>query len=312
MKILVTGALGYVGSEISRALQRRGHDVWPMGRGFGPSNASVQNWIEHDLTTPITSDSTDFDLIVHAAGANDIVSRDAEKALMGTVLTTKRIIDFARRQHLPRLLYISTIQVLGRNHLPVTRDLPPAPSDNYGFTHLIAEQWIQKETESSELQSMVVRLGNISGVPSDTTMRRWTLVPGCFCKAAFESNVIVLKSNGLQTRDFLTLSDVSTHLTAVAERFEEFNGMAVNLLSGHTFSIGEVADWVAQIFEERYAIPCKLIIQGGLASEDPVHHGSNFFDVVPEKKIDRAEAELRIKLSIAETFNYLEKHNERN
>jgi UDP-glucose 4-epimerase len=263
MKILLTGASGYLGSGIAQELMAKGHHVFGIARdkeglqgladrfrGFTP--------LLHDLEEPIALSDSDFDLVIHAAGANDVISRDPRRALTLTTLTTQRALDFCVRQVCPRFIYISTFQVYGAERGLIDESSPCLPKNHYALTHFFAEQWCEMYARSSQLSWLAVRPVNIYGLPAINSMSRWTLVPGCFCKMAVEEHEIVLQTSGSQHRDFISLDEISRQIGNIAINFHSIKSGPLNLSSGASVAISDIARLVKDRFQLLTGVACKL------------------------------------------------------
>jgi UDP-glucose 4-epimerase len=271
VKIFLSGANGYIGGELLATLEDRGDEVWYVTRAdTSPAGANPARQLKHDLRQPFPEFGYDFDLVVHAAGANDVNSLDPEQALTGTVLTTRYCAEFAAQQRSRRLLYVSTFQVYGVDNGIVSEHTELLPRNDYALTHQFAEQWIEQYSRTYGLAYVLARPANIAGLPRSKQMSRWTLVPGCFCEEAVKNQLITLRSSGLQQRDFLALTDVARQLATLAAHFDKFSNGAVNICSGQSTTIREVAQLTAKRYEAIVGQPCQLDIPVSDASANSV------------------------------------------
>ena len=162
MKILVTGASGFIGSYIVEEALRRGFDTWAAMRrssskqflkderiNFIELNLDDQQQLEQQL-----KDHT-FDYVVHAAGVTKCldhrdffrINTEGTKHLVGALLALKMPIR--------RFVYISSLSVFGaiREQQPYTEILEtdtPQPNTDYGRSKLEAERWLDSLNANSE------------------------------------------------------------------------------------------------------------------------------------------------------------------
>jgi nucleoside-diphosphate-sugar epimerase len=158
MKILVTGASGFIGSFIVEEALRRGFDTWAAVRGssskqyltdsrirFIELNLNSQQQLEEQLR------GKDFDYVVHAAG----VTKCLDKRDFFRINTegTKNLVRALMAVGIPlrRFVHISSLSVFGaiREQQPYEdiRDSDtPCPNTAYGQSKLEAEKWLDSLT----------------------------------------------------------------------------------------------------------------------------------------------------------------------
>jgi len=109
MRVLLTGASGFVGGELRSALEAAGHLVTSVGRSaLGPRSSHViADLRRDDLSGPLAKQ----DFVVHAASATQGA---ASSIWQGNVDATRRLVAASARRNL-RVLYISTTGVYGRS-----------------------------------------------------------------------------------------------------------------------------------------------------------------------------------------------------
>lgn len=170
MKILVTGASGFIGSFIVEEAIRRGMETWAAVRGsskrdfltderihFIELNLSNQKQLEEQLR------NHQFDYVVHAAGVTKCLDKkDFYKInTEGTKNLVLALISL--RMPLRRFVYISSLSVFGaiREQQPyqeICETDTPRPNTDYGRSKLQAEQWLESlsEDESKEFFPYVI------------------------------------------------------------------------------------------------------------------------------------------------------------
>lgn len=147
MKVLVTGATGFVGGSLARALINDGHQVVGLARPAADRSRLAGNdvhWVTGDVTRPDTlrGHFEDVEAVVHAAGrlgrAGVPESAYQELHVAGTRHVLQAIFETGRH---PRILYISSPGVLGPiQGPPADETAPPAPSNAYERSKAAAEQ----------------------------------------------------------------------------------------------------------------------------------------------------------------------------
>ena len=120
MRVLVTGAAGFVGGAVARALRGRGDDVVALVRdperaaGLGDRGIEV---VQDDLSRvgDISEQLRTADAVIHAAGSYRVGIRRSERGAMwdANVGTTTRMLDAVEAAGARRVVYVSTCNVFG-------------------------------------------------------------------------------------------------------------------------------------------------------------------------------------------------------
>jgi len=174
MKILITGASGFIGSFIVEEALRRGFETWAAMRRtsshqflsderthFIELNLSDQQQLQQQLS------GHQFDYVVHAAGVTKCldpqdfyrINTEGTKNLVGALLALK--------MPLRRFVYISSLSIFGaiREQQPyqeICETDTPQPNTHYGRSKLQAEQWLDS-LEPGVLPYVVLRPTGVYG-----------------------------------------------------------------------------------------------------------------------------------------------------
>lgn len=248
-RVVVTGSAGFVGSRVVAHLGER------------VSAALVREPVEHlprDLQVPLdlarddddalASALEDASAVVHLAGHNEVVARhEPVRALTETLTITRRLADAAERAGVERFVYLSTIHVYGEaitDGAVLTEDVPPAPQATYAVSRFVCEHLLAH----SPLDVVTLRLSNAVGAPVHPEVDRWTLVAADLCRSAALGRELVLRTPGLQSRDFISLDDVCRVIEACCEPGRVSPG-TYNLGTGRPTQVRELAEQVVATFE---------------------------------------------------------------
>ena len=143
MRILLTGASGFVGGYLTPALVSAGHEVHALVRNPGAYEAS-------DGVTPIEADLENLDRValpevdalVHFAQANVPFPDQAGTLYAVNTASTLVLLEHARRCEARRFLYASSASVYGFGDRPFTETDPVSAHDFYATTKINSEQLV--------------------------------------------------------------------------------------------------------------------------------------------------------------------------
>ena len=156
MKILVTGASGFIGSFIVEEALRRGMETWAAVRGSS-SRQFLKDERIHFIELNLDSQQDlqrqlaghEFDYVVHAAGVTKCLNKD-DFFRVNTEGTKNLVLALLElKMPLRRFVYISSLSVFGaiREQQPYTEireDDTPQPNTAYGKSKLEAERWLDQ------------------------------------------------------------------------------------------------------------------------------------------------------------------------
>ena len=258
MSVLVTGATGFLGSEIVSELFRRGV---PRVEGWGRDLTKVEELRARfsgqrkrlqvrkvDLLDP-PSVSPAIDAVIHAAALRPD-GRPHSQAEFDrlNVVGTQQLIDQAVHAGVKRFLYISTQAVYGVSGAPWTEGSLGNPETPYARSKWEGETRV---LDSSIACRGIVRLSRLYGVTSCT---RWDELPGRFARRVFDGAPLSIHGDGTQRIDLLHVRDAARAIAELAFAEGLPDSFAFNVGSGRSCSLNELAGIYARS-APRYGFP---------------------------------------------------------
>jgi dTDP-4-dehydrorhamnose reductase len=159
VRILVTGATGFVGSNVVEAAAMRGHEVVGTGRSGG-DGAPACDLLDREAAFALVGDASP-EAIVHCAILNDLAAIYADRQLAweSYVGTTRAMADAANAVR-ARLILVSTDWVFDGTQGPAAEDEPPNPVNYYGVLKAMSEVVALERARAGA----VARLAAVSGI----------------------------------------------------------------------------------------------------------------------------------------------------
>jgi len=166
LKVLITGASGFLGGHLTELLTAKDLEVVAMVRNTSNTSLLDQLGLEKrvaDLTDPqsLSHAVRGVDAVIHLAAYYTFHGKKELYDLV-TVQGTRSILDACMKERVTRFIYCSSTEAVGAvNEIPAHEDHPPNPQYEYGRSKLRAEQ-VVREYES-KLQTTIVRPSGIYG-----------------------------------------------------------------------------------------------------------------------------------------------------
>ena len=153
MRVYLTGASGFVGSNLARVFEAHGAEL------IRPGHADVD--ITDARLAGRSVAATEPDAIVHAAIWNDIAGllSDRRRAWASYVDATRNLVDAANASG-ARIVLISTDWVFDGTQAPASEDEPPNPINPYGFLKAASELVVTQRAQ----RGTVARIAGVQGV----------------------------------------------------------------------------------------------------------------------------------------------------
>lgn len=229
MRVLVTGAFGFVGAAVVPRLIAAGHDVVALTRG--ESAAAPQRGdprvVHGDVLDPdgMAKAVAGVDGVVHLAALTRLRESFEFPELYRAVNAdgTRHLVDAAvaetRRRGAPmRFVQASTAAVYGvPRRQPVAEDAPTSPASPYGESKLAADEYLLRSTDDL-LGAVVLRAFNIAGAAggrADTDLAR--IIPKAIAVARGEAGLLQVNGDGSAVRDFVHVADLADGFVAALE-----------------------------------------------------------------------------------------------
>jgi CDP-glucose 4,6-dehydratase len=259
MTTMVTGARGFAGAWLAKALLERGERVVSLDKGREERPASTLSLlgIEADVIDVVgdlrdgerlrsVCDEHSVDVVFHLAAETIVgtVQASPVRGFEANVRGTWTLLDACVGTGVERVIVASSDKAYGaHDELPYREDLPLLPTAPYEASKAAADIIARSYWPSYGLPVAVTRFANIYG-GGDLNFSR--LIPEAVC-AALDGRSPVLRSDGSPERDFLYVEDAVSAYLAIADNLDrdEVCGHAFNAGGGRPYSVGGVVEMIA-------------------------------------------------------------------
>jgi len=233
--VLVTGADGFIGSHLVKALKAEGRRIW--AHSFGDGNIAF---------CPLEFEGVGH--VFHLAGKTFVPdSWESPRAFYETnVLGTVNVLEFCRR-HSASLTLISSYVYGQPRWLPIGEDHPLQPLNPYSHTKILAEEVARYYTAQFGVRVTLVRPFNIYGPGQIGPF----LIPTLLKQALDPQQDKITIADLRPRRDYIYVADLVTLLVATMGRQ---SGGVYNAGSGRSVSIAELVDLINSLLQNKKQI----------------------------------------------------------
>ena len=268
MKILVTGAAGFIGSHTSERLALMGHEVIGVDN-FSPYydfrlkdlnakelsekgiHVHTLDLRKEELSEIITED---LDYIFHFAAQPGIAASSTfEDYLSNNIIATQRMLNAIETlKRKPFFVNIATSSIYGL-YATLGEDEAPLPASWYGVTKLAAEQLVLAYSRRELLQSCSLRLYSVYG-PRERPDKLYTRLIDC----SLNDKVFPLYEGSLEhVRSFTYVQDIVDGIVSVIGKETICNGEIFNLGTEEENTTATGIKTVEEILQKQIKIEIK-------------------------------------------------------
>ncbi|HLO15850.1 MAG TPA: GDP-mannose 4,6-dehydratase [Anaerolineales bacterium] len=254
MRILITGAAGFIGSNLTKGLLERNHSVIGLDNLSQGFLLNIEDLKDHPRFQFVEGDVRDSellgniaegcDLIIHLAAFKIPRYSDALDTLLINAMGTKVVLDAAVKNKVAKAMIASTSDVYGKNPaVPFSEDSdlvigrPEVKRWSYAISKMFEEQLVFGYHERYDIDAVALRF--FGGYGPNQHLTWWGGPQSVFISAALDNEPISIHGDGMQTRSFTYISDHVTGIIACAERKEASN-QVFNLGNTHEIAIRDL------------------------------------------------------------------------
>lgn len=249
-KIVITGGLGYIGSELCKLYsgETRFKKIIVIDQKFLSEKVKqLRDWGMEFVQTSILNIDVikqhiqDADVVIHLAGITDVAYVQTQQNKEQDILIRTTGVDGTNNiinnvKPTCKIVFPST-HVVYEGFLETKIDIDESEEPRPILTYSSVKVQSEKDLISSNKNYVILRLGSVYGFSTDST--RISIMPNLFSKIASQGETIKLFSGGVQLKSLVPLIDVARFMKFVADNIDI--SREIYHVSKETMTVKEVA-----------------------------------------------------------------------
>jgi len=254
MRILVTGAQGFVGQHLTNELAKLGHKVFLLDQENIQNATDIQGVcigadIGNYATLEHAFDSAKPDVVYHLAAVTGVATsyEQEELCLRTNVLGTYNVVKAAAKSGTSRIIFASSREVYGETRGRSTReDAETRPNNLYGLTKLMGEQALKWQCQIGGCKYVIFRITNVYG-PGGGKYGIYKILK------KINAGEVVTVMGGKQMMNFIYITDLIAAFSK-ASRNPKADNQVFNLAGPDTMTIEEAVATICTITGKKLAL----------------------------------------------------------
>ena len=255
VKSLVTGAAGFIGSNLVDYLLDHGHEIVAVDNETANNNKFY--WRKDPRVQNVKANVSKYkemrnlfdgvDYVFHLAAESRLQPAidNPINAVKQNCVGTTVVLQCSREAGVKRLIYSSTSSGYGGNPWPNKETQPDDCLNPYSASKIAGEKFCKMYTDLYGLETVSLRYFNVFGERSPS-VGQYAPVISIFQRQAEVNDALTIIGDGSQKRDFVHVKDVAraNYLAAIMPIYEML-GEVYNVGSGKNYSIQEIANAIS-------------------------------------------------------------------
>jgi len=262
---LVTGAAGFIGSNLVERLIAEGHSVVAIDNESAEChdkfnwNKQAENYVydicDYNDIAPLFKN---VDYVFHLAAEARIQPSliNPFLATKTNILGTLNVLQAARNAGVKRVVYSSTSSAYGKKHqVPYKEDMVPDCLTPYSVSKVAGEEYCKLYTRLFGLSTVTLRYFNVYG-KNQPLKGQYAPVVGLFIRQHDANQPMTIVGDGLQRRDFTHVDDVvEANILAATSSNPQASGELFNIGTGTNYNMLDLAAMVGKPTTNVFYIP---------------------------------------------------------
>jgi len=253
---LVTGGAGFIGSHIVNRLLQEGFEVIVLDNLSTGRITNIKQHLKNRRFKMIEGDVREEKVVRKALKGVEAVIHEAaissvEESIKNPIKTndinlngTLNLLNLSVKEGVKRFVFASSASVYGDLNPPLREDFLPKPISPYAVSKLSGEYYCKTFHKIYGLETICLRYFNVYGPRQRNNQYSSVIIN--FIDNLKKNKPLVIFGDGLQTRDFIYISDV-VEANLIALKSKEGVGEVFNIATGKPITINGLAQTIIKL-----------------------------------------------------------------
>ena len=201
------------------------------------------NFVKGDILDyqALVESSKKTNVVIHLAAKTDVTEsiKNQDETINVNVKGTENVLRSCVENKIKKIIFASSAAVYGKNNDMITEKSQTIPLSPYGESKLLAEGKIISFAEKNDMDAIILRIFNIYGKGQT---KQYAGVITKFMEKISQNNSLEIYGDGNQTRDFVSINDVTESFQCILKNDHEKKNHTYNIGTGKSTSIKELAE----------------------------------------------------------------------
>ena len=248
MNILITGGTGLLGGRLIKFFSKTAN-VKSVSRKKNKKFLYI-NWKDSKSIARICKN---IDIIIHAAGPSlkDCI-KSPKNAIKYYSTITEKFIKSASVSKVKLFIFLSSVKVYDNKNINISENYKSFSDHPYAKANLMGEKKVLEINKKDKMKRVVLRLSNCFGYPLEKNSKCWHLAINSMCKNAIIKKKIILKTDGEQYLDFISIAELCKVIKLIIKKKTLIKKNIINITSGKPIKILDMANLIKLRYQNMF------------------------------------------------------------
>jgi nucleoside-diphosphate-sugar epimerase len=256
-KILVTGAAGFIGSNLVRELIKQGYEVTGIDNLSAGREEKLRDcrdnflFLKGDIRNPCFCEEVTEgkDAVLHHAAISSVPKSFEDPLFVyeNNVAGTLNLLEASKTNSVGKFIFASSASVYKSCEEKQKEDMITCPSSPYAMSKYIGEEYCKFYFRENNLNTIIFRYFNVFG-PGQSLNSSYAAVVPSFIEDILNKTPPIIYGDGSQKRDFTYVDNIVNANIIGIEAGQELCGDVYNIGTGKSISLNELLMNIIDVF----------------------------------------------------------------